>query len=131
MTLDDLARYRDIMAKVAQDEEILTALRSKAAPASSRLDGLPHGSEIGDKTACIATEIAYMEAQMEQLRLQAEVERREVETYISTISDERVLIACRLRFLRCMSWDEVADMMGMYYSGSGLRRLVSRYLKTH
>ncbi|MCD7805427.1 MAG: hypothetical protein LUH03_09880 [Oscillospiraceae bacterium] len=131
MTIQDLSRYSDLRAKLQQDQEILDSLRAKAAPASPALTGMPHATGTSDKVGYLATEIAYLEGQTEKLKSEMAQERRCLEAYIKTIKDDRVYVICSLRFLRCLSWDEVADTLGMYYTGIGARKIVSAYLRDH
>ncbi len=131
MTMQDMYKYYDLADRLKRDREIIDSLRSKATPASPALTGMPHGNDVGDKVGYLATEIAYMESKVAALKAEAEQERKELENYIDAIDNEKVCIICRLRFIRLLPWDDVAQAMGVYYTGSGCRKCVANYLREH
>ena len=49
-------------------------------------------------------------------------------TFCSTIQDARLYLIFRLRFVRCLTWAEVADLLGDYYTGEGVCRMAYNYL---
>ena len=47
---------------------------------------------------------------------------------VDTIPDIQTRLIFRLRFLRCMTWDEVADTIGGRNTVSGVKKTCYRYL---
>lgn len=129
MTLQELSQHYKLRERIGQDREILYSLRAKAHPGAQNLDGMPHAPGVSDKVGYLATEIAYMEDQLRVLEAEAAAETDKLRDYIATISDDRVKIICRLRFLYCWQWKEVADVLGDYYTEYSVRNLLYRYLE--
>ena len=48
--------------------------------------------------------------------------------YIGTIADSRTRMIFQLRFLRCLTWDEVAAIIGGRNTVSGVKMICYRYL---
>ena len=46
----------------------------------------------------------------------------------ATIQDARLYLIFRLRFVRCLTWAEVADLLGDYYTEEGVCRMAYNYL---
>ena len=128
MNLHELSRYYNLKQRLDQDIEILESLKQKASPGTSALTGMPHSPGVNDKVSYLATEIAYMEDQINQLHRELEEERIRLEEIINQIDDPRVNVICRLRFLRCMTWVQVADCLGPYYTGTGARKILVAYM---
>lgn len=129
MTLQELSEYYKLREQLQQDTEILESLRAKAEPGAAALTGMPHSTGVNDKVAFLAVEIADLETSIEVLQAAAAEEKKKLESYIATIEDNRVRIICRLRFLRCLSWKEVAGYMGWSYTGKGVREILYAYLR--
>ena len=70
--------------------------------------------------SCIDARITYLEEQAEQ-------ERDKAVAFCFTIQDARLYIL-RLRFVRCLTWAEVADLLGDYYTEEGVCRMAYNYL---
>ena len=62
------------------------------------------------------------------LEEQAEQERDKAVAFCSTIQDARLYLIFRLRFVRCLTWAEVADLLGDYYTEEGVCRMAYNYL---
>lgn len=131
MTIQELSRYYNLKDRLSKNQEILDSLKAKAVPGTSVITGMPHATGINDKVSFLGTEIAYMEEQIEILQSEIKKEKQRLEIYIDSIDDERVNVICRLRFLHCMTWSQVAGCMGQYYTESGVRKLVAKYLQKH
>ena len=71
--------------------------------------------------SCIDARITYLEEQAEQ-------ERDKAVAFCSTIQDARLYLIFRLRFVRCLTWAEVADLLGDYYTEEGVCRMAYNYL---
>lgn len=129
MTLEELSRGYKLRERLREDEEILESLQAKAHPGAQWLDGMPRSSGVGDKAAWLAIEIADMQTEIETLKSEIDYEKQKAETYIATIRDAKTRTIFRLRFVHCMTWVEVADVMGRYYSAEGCRKCVYTYIR--
>lgn len=128
MTLTEISRYFHLNETIQKNREALKFLRERAEPAAPSLNGMPHASGVKDSTGRLAVEIADMDARITYLEEQAEQERDKAVTFCSTIQDARLYLIFRLRFVRCLTWAEVADLLGDYYTGEGVCRMAYNYL---
>lgn len=131
MTIQELSKYYDIQTALEKDREVYDNLRQKAGPASPQLTGMPHVSGVRDKVGDLAVELADMEDRIQYLEAQAQTERLKVEAYCRSIMDARLYLIFRLRFVRCLTWAEIAGKLGKYYTENGVSRMVYNYLSTH
>lgn len=131
MTIQELSKYYDIQTALEKDREVYDNLRQKAGPASPQLTGMPYVSGVRDKVGDLAVELADMEDRIEYLEAQAQTERLKVEAYCRSIMDARIYLIFRLRFVRCLTWAEIAGKLGKCYTENGVSRMVYNYLSTH
>ena len=129
MTLEELTRCFRIRERLERDKEMLQSLRDAAFPGAQNLDGMPHAPGVKDKVGDLAIEIADLEAQMQDLREEASQAEQKVSQFIATIPDERTRLVFRLRFLRGMTWAEVAAVIGGHNSEAGVKTTCYRYLE--
>ena len=52
-----------------------------------------------------------------------------IEEFCVSISDPRMRLIFRLRFVRCRSWAEIAGTLGRYYTEAGVCKMAYNYLK--
>lgn len=128
MTLTEISRYFHLNETIQMNREALKFLRERAEPAAPSLNGMPHASGVKDSTGRLAVEIADMDARITYLEEQAEQERDKAVAFCSTIQDARLYLIFRLRFVRCLTWAEVADLLGDYYTEEGVCRMAYNYL---
>lgn len=130
MTLQELSQYFKLREQLARDEEILESLRAAAFPGAQVLTGMPHASGVRDKVGDLAVEIADMESQIERLREKISREEERVSGFISTIENDQTRMVFRLRFLRCLTWGEVAAVIGGRNTESSVKNQCYRYLES-
>ena len=130
MTLRDLNAHAELRRRLAKAGEIKAALEIAAEPGAQNLTGMPHPPGYGDKLGDLAAEIADVSREMEELRVRIQRQEPEIISFISAIPDGRTRLIFRLRFLRCMTWTEVAKAVGGKNTNSGVRKTCFRYLDT-
>ena len=115
-----LLREREVVA------EMLDSLE-KAGPKVRHITGMPHTPGFSDPTATLAMEIA--DVQDELARLNAEIARSEkkISPFIDGIDDIICRQLLRLRFLRGLTWKEVADALGSRYTETTAKKAVYRF----
>ena len=128
MTKQDRDCHLELLQMLAEDLELLASLEAAAGPKIQRLDGMPHAHGISDPGGNLATEIADMRETV--ARRQAAVAKSEetIATYISAIGDSQTRMIFRLRFIRGMSWKEVAATIGGRNTEAGVKAVCYRYI---
>lgn len=130
MTLQELSQYFRLREQLARDEEILKSLRAAACPGAQALTGMPHAPGVRDKVGDLAVEIADMENQIERLKESVAQAEIRVSDFISTIENDQTRMVFRLRFLRCLTWGEVAAVIGGRNTENSVKSICYRYLES-
>ncbi len=128
MTLQELNEHLDLREKLAKAQELLNALWDKAHPGAQALTGMPHTTGVLDRVGELAEEIADLEDRVASLQEQISKEERSVLEFIATIDDDQTRTAIRLRFVRGLSWKEVAAVIGRWATEASIRQRCYNYL---
>ena len=128
MTLEELNEYFHLLGQLNKARELLSSLEAAAAPRSPRLDGMPHMPGTSDRVGELAAEVADMRARVADLENETRWEGIEVSRFIDSIPDDQARLIFRLRFLRGLSWKEVAAIVGGGNTEPGVKMICYRYL---
>ena len=127
--MQDLSKYYNLVQRIHRAEEMLAGLQSAASPGAQLLSGMPHPPGVKDKIGDLAAEISDIQQLIRELKQIAEQERAKAVAYINNIDDEQTRMILRLRFLHCLSWQGVAEIIGRKNTASGVKSACYRYLK--
>lgn len=130
MTLQELSHHFKLRERLERDTELLQALQAAACPGAQVLTGMPHASGVRDKVGDLAVEIADMKERIRYLENEIEVEEQEVTRFIAAIPDEQLRVIFRLRFLRGLTWGEVAAVVGGRNTEEAVKSSAYRYLNS-
>lgn len=130
MTLQELSQYHKLLERLHRDREMLASFEAKACPGAQALTGMPHTPGVSDKVGDLAVEIADLKDQIAQLQGEIEQKRGQVTEFIDAIKNDQTRMIFRLRFLRCLSWGEVADVIGGRNTEAGVKSICYRYLES-
>ena len=129
MTLQELSRGIALSERIRRNKEILASLWDAAHPGAQALTGTPHAPGISDRVGDLAVEIAAMEESTEALERELAAVLADVSDFIKGIKDEYLQLVFRLRFIRCLSWAEVAAVVGGSNSEESVKSACYRYLE--
>lgn len=128
MTLAELNRHYELRERLDQAREIVASLRQKALPAAAALTGMPHTPGVSDKVGDLAAEIADAEAVITYLEAEITASEGPVLAYIQSIPDMQTRLVFRLRFIRGLTWSEVAGTIGGGNTETGVKAVCYRWL---
>ena len=128
MTKQDLDCHLELLQMLAEDLELLASLEAAVGPKIQRLDGMPHAHGISDPVGNLAAEIADMRETVARRKAAVAKSEETIATYISTIEDSQTRMIFRLRFIRGMSWKEVAATIGGRNTEAGVKAVCYRYI---
>lgn len=128
MTLQDLSRYYKLRERLGRDEEILASFEAKAHPGAQVLTGMPHAPGVHDRVGDLAVEIADMRDQIAAIKREIDIEEKRVSSFISNIENDQTRMIFRLRFLRCLTWGAVAEVIGGRNTEDSVKKVCYRYL---
>ena len=130
MTLQVLSRYYKLQKQLERNKEMLRSLSAAAGPGAQVLTGMPHASGSSDKVADLVMEMEDLEQRILALEFKCDQEKKKIQTYINKIHDDQTRMIFRLRFLHCMTWGEVAAVIGGGNTEVGVKAICYRYLKS-
>lgn len=118
---------------IEKEIESLTALLEELPEdtglGSVVLDGMPHGTDIGDKTAAIALKRTRLQNQLKRAREKRMKESSKIHRYIDGVEDAQVRSIMVMRFIELKSWEEIGDKLFMCRKTPA--RKMRKYLKEH
>lgn len=125
MTLNDLKQYRFICRRIAQLEATLSDNTVVDSVQGSQKDYpfIKHSVKIRG----VSPELDNDASELRGLCYK----KTEIERFISCISDSQTREIFRLRFLKGLSWVQVAFKIGSGNTEDCCRKRVFRYLKNH
>lgn len=106
-----LLQYKLLTAKIANLEQDLAELREARSSISINLDGMPHGTDLSDKTARLAAQLADMEEDILDLRSEAWRTRMEISHTIGKLHDPVHVRILYLRYIEGYKWEAIADTL--------------------
>lgn len=130
MSLKELSRYYRLHMRLERNQEILRSLENAAHPGAQSLTGMPHAVGVTDKVGDLAVEIADLKNRIRALQAELDREETKLNRFISTIENDQTRTIFRLRFLRCLTWGEVAAVIGGRNTEKGVKNICYRYLKS-
>lgn len=123
MTKERLRQYRDLVLEQKKLKEDIEKLRAKCEGGTAILSDMPRGGVPPD----YVTELVDAIRKMVQLEASIHSEIVIIEKFISTITESRIRLIFRYRYVDGVKWEKIADNMN--YNVSHIRRLHDDYLK--
>ena len=107
------------------------ALALEELPADAGLgnrifDGMPRGTDIGDKTAAIALKRAGLKNRLQQAEERRIEAISKIHRYIDGVQDAELRSIMIMRFIELKSWDEIGDKL--HYNRTTAVRTLHKYL---
>ncbi len=129
MTLEELSGYYRLHTRLERNLEMLESLEAAAHPGAQAITGMPHASGVRDKIGDLAVEIADLKDRVLSLRKELDREEAKINRFISAIENDQTRTIFRLRFLRCLTWKEVASVVGGRNTENNVKIICYRYLE--
>lgn len=131
MTREQLNRNLFLLRDLQKNRDLRIALEAAAGPGAQAITGMPHAPGYRDKLGTLAAEIADVGGEIQRIETELAEQEPEIAAFIASIRDGQTRTIFRLRFLRGMSWNEIASVMGGGNTASGARMICRRYVKRH
>ncbi len=112
MTVKELSQLYYLNASIEMMREQLAEMREAADIRSPSLSDMPRASGVKDKIGEIVPSIADQETELEEMLAEMEEKRRELTAFINTVPNYRIRLILQLRYVKLMTWQEVADKIG-------------------
>jgi hypothetical protein len=129
MTLKELSQLHYLRREIEMDRQRIHELETKILPGAQVLTGMPHAPGVSDKVGQCAAEIADLKRSIEAKQRQCLQEQSRLEEYIGSIEDSLTRQVFTYRFVRGLSWSQVAGRVGGRNTAGSVRMLCYRYLR--
>lgn len=130
MTIRELSQVYHLGREIEELSERLYKLKTEAYGAStSSLSGMPTAKSNSSRTERYALEIAELEEMINERRAKCIDELFMLEQWIGKIQDSRTRLIFTYRFMRKMSWQQVAYRIGGHETEDSVKKTCYRYLK--
>ena len=128
MTLQELTEYLKLRERLDRNEAILESLYTAASPGAQVLTDMPRTPGTKDKVGNLAIEIADMEERNRHIKNEVSKLEKRINKFIDAVDDEHMRTVLRLRFIRCLTWSEVATVVGGNNTEVGIKSACYRFL---
>ena len=128
LTLQELSQQIKLRERLERDKIILNSLQEAACLGAQVLTGMPHTPGVRDKVGDLAIEIADMKERVRYLETEIKAKDKAVSDFVFGIEDARLQMIFRLRFIRCLTWQRTAEILGVDYTEDKVKKLCYRYL---
>lgn len=123
-TKEYLNQYKDLCGKIDRDKERIRDIEDSIHP-SINLDGMPHGTKIGDPTKDTATELADIHTRLKKEVMDAELMKQTIADEIERIKTPRFKELLYSRYILLLTWEDVTDRV----SGNRRERYDSKHIR--
>ena len=117
------------LKKEIKEQRRLSELEALATSCTAKITGLPNGNGVSDKIANYATEIADLKNLLDLNLKKCFYELNRLDRFISSVKDSEMRIILTLRYSQGLSWQQIAQNMGVLGDGSTERKKHDRFLK--
>lgn len=131
MTKRELYDHLELQNQLTAATEMLASLEAAAGPRAQLLDGMPHAPGVHDCVGNLAAEIADTRMEIEALRVKITHSETAVAAWIRTIEDLQTRMIFRLRFIRGLTWKEVAALINGGNTEYSVKNIYYRYMKSY
>lgn len=129
MTKKELSQLYYLKKEIKEQQKRLSELEALATSCTAKITGLPNGNGVSDKTANYATEIADLKSLLDLNLKKCFYELNRLDRFISSVKDSEMRIILTLRYSQGLSWQQIAQNMGVLGDGSTERKKHNRFLK--
>ena len=130
MTLNELSQLYYLNREIERDQERLEELRAKAsAPGAVNYDGMPKNPGFENRLERCIAEIVDLEAIIQAKITQCLHEHNRLERYIAEIPDSLTRQIFQLRFIKGLTWLQIAYSVGGNNTEASVKMVCYRYLK--
>lgn len=129
MTKKELSQLYWLNREIEEEKRKLAELEAAATGCTAKITGLPHVGGAHDKIGDLAILIAEQRDLIDLKVRQSVVEYNRLNRYIASVEDAQMRMIFQLRYVRGMSWQQVATRIGGGNTADGVRKAHDRYLK--
>ena len=123
-TKEYLNKYRVLCGEIERDKERIEQIEASLQK-SINLDGLPHGTKIGDPTKDTALKLVDIQDRLKREVMDAELMKQTIADEIEQIKTPRFKELLYSRYILLLTWEDVTDRV----SGNRKERYDSKHIR--
>ena len=127
MTKKELSQLYYLRKEIKEQQRKLSELEALATNCTANVTGIPNGNGISDKIANYATEIADLKSLLDLNLKKCFYELNRLDRFISSVKDSEMRIILTLRYSQGLTWQQVAQNMGVLGDGSTEKKTQSLF----
>lgn len=128
--MQDLNRYLELAKQLDRAREILLNLQEAAVPGAQKLTGMPRTPGVSDKVGNLAIEIADTKTAIEEMEQEIAEMRAQIDAFIKAIPDLELRTLFRLRFVRMLTYEDIAEIYQWKHHETTYRRRIEAYMRS-
>lgn len=129
MTIEELKQYQHLQGEVRFWQRELEKAMQKSYVKSPQLTGLPGSKTLLDLTAQRAIEEEEILHTIQMMQRRAARMLREIVAYIKTVEDPLLRAVIYGRYIKGMTWNQLASTIGGKNTSDSLRKMHNRYFR--
>lgn len=129
MTKKELSQLYYLEKEIKEQQKRIKELETTATSCSSKIAGVPSGTENSDKIGNYAAQIADLKSLLDLNLRKYFYELNRLNHYIQSVEDSQMRMILTLRYVNGLTWRQIAKSMGVAGDGSTERKKLDRFLK--
>ena len=128
MTFKELYSIPHLQKEIADYKDKIREMEELAESMTAKLTGMPHASGVRDKVGeCVAAIATYTQF-LETAIAEKVAREKEITQYIESVDDAVTRRIMYLRFVKQLTWQQVADEIGGTNTEDSVRKRCHRYI---
>ena len=129
MTYDQINNLRALRPLIRNNEERLAEIEARLDPGIMKMDGMPRNNSAKSMIESLMPQIIELKGLIHKQNMEYIDTEIEIEKYIASVQDYTDRLILTLRFIRGMSWREVASRVGGGNTSDSVRKRAFRLIE--
>ena len=130
MTKKELSQLYYLNREIEEIQRRIIELETLATGCTSRITGMPMGSDVNDKVGTYVAELADLKCLLDLNLKKCFYELNRLNRFINSIEDSQMRMIISLRYINGLPWEQVAASISYMLSGDSVRKAHDRFLST-
>ena len=129
LTYDQINNLRALRPLIRNNEERLAEIEARLDPGIMKMDGMPRNNSAKSMIESLMPQIIELKGLIHKQNMEYIDTEIEIEKYIASVQDYTDRLILTLRFIRGMSWREVASRVGGGNTSDSVRKRAFRLIE--
>lgn len=129
MTIEELKQYQHLQGEVRFWQKELEKTMQKSYVRSPQLTGMPGAKRLADLTAQRAIEEGEILNTIRMMQRRSARMLQEIVAFVKEVEDPLLRAVIYGRYIKGMTWNQLANTIGGKNTPDGLRKLHNRYFR--